>query len=82
MREAKALHNKALEEAMRIKTAEDIQKEVQKKALREAANAAALVAQREAEEKRIRAERKAANEAKWGGGLPPPSPANLKRVTK
>lgn len=82
LREAKALHNKALEEAMRIKTAEDIQKEVQKKALREAANAAALVAQREAEEKRIRAERKAANEAKWGGGLPPPSPANLKRVTK
>jgi hypothetical protein len=55
---------------------------MQRAAHAEAVRLAAQKAQQEMEEKRIRAERKKANDAKWGGGLPPPTPVQLSTLRK
>jgi multidrug resistance efflux pump len=82
LRDANAMKKRAEEEANRVRTAEEIQIDMQRSAHQEAVRAAALKAQQEAEEKRLRAERKKANDAKWGGGLPPATPSHLAALKK
>jgi hypothetical protein len=68
MREEKEKLMKALHEANKIKTAEDIKREVQEEAANRKQQVEQDLADKIGEEKRIRAEKAALNNSKWSGG--------------
>lgn len=70
LREAKMKMNEAIKNANRVKTAEEIAKEVAEEAERRKAAEEAEKKRKEEEEKAARAKRKAELNAKWGGGAP------------
>lgn len=70
MREAKQKMNEAIQNANKVKSAEEIAREVALEAERRKAEEAAEAKRKEEEEKAARAKRKAELNAKWGGGGP------------
>jgi len=70
LREAKAKLNSAIVDANRIKSAEEIAKEVKEANERRIAEEAAAEKKKMLDELAARAARKAALNAKWGGGGP------------
>ena len=67
--------NEAILNANKVKTAEEVAKEIQMKTVKAAAEEAAAKQREMEEEKRERLARKAALNAKWGGGSVPTTPA-------
>ncbi len=68
LRDAKARMNEAIKNANKVKTAEEIALEVHFEAERRKKEEEAEAKRKEEEEKAARAARKAALNAKWGGG--------------
>lgn len=77
MKDEKEKLKKAVEEANKVKTADDLIREVGEAAAKIKADEEAVIAAKLAEEKRIRAEKTAVNNAKWAG-LSSPSKPNVK----
>jgi len=76
LREAKSKLNSAIQDANRIKSAEEITKEVKEANERRIAEEAAAEKKKMLDELAARAARKAALNAKWGGGTPTPKSAS------
>ena len=76
LREAKSKLNSAIQDANRIKSAEEIAKEVKEANERRIAEEAAAEKKKMLDELAARAARKAALNAKWGGGTPNKTPSS------
>jgi hypothetical protein len=76
LREAKQKQQEAEAEANKKKSSEDIAREIKEASERQAAEEARIKAEKDEEERQARAARKAALNAKWGGGgsTSPPAP--------
>lgn len=82
MREEKDKLRKAIEEACRVKSAQDVIKEVEEAAAKREQEEQYAIMKKSEEEKIIRAAKSAANNAKWSGGSLPSPNKPLSTISK